>query len=60
MGKSMGILLDSLIGIGMANIFMKYMYWYWLYFWKVLLTTLEWRRHNVAVRLCGSGWRQTR
>jgi len=37
----MGILLDSFIGIGMANtFFMKYMYWYWLYFWKVLLTTL--------------------
>ena len=40
-GESMAYFWSSFIGIGIANtFFMKYMYWYGLYFLKVLLTTL--------------------
>jgi len=36
------ILFNASIGKSIANtFFMKYRYWYWLYFYKVLLTTLD-------------------
>jgi len=45
---------SSFIGIGIANTyFMKYMYWYGLYFLKVLLTTLPGTSLAAVVRVAG-------
>jgi len=50
---------SSFIGIGIGNtFFMKYMYWYGLYFLKVLLTTLMimlmmiYHRQKASSRIC--------
>ena len=46
----MAYVWSSIIGIGIANtFFMKYMYWYWLYFLKVLLTTLQGISRGIAI-----------
>ena len=51
-GIGMGHNFNASIGKSIANtFFMKYRHWYWLYFYKVLLTTLHYGGGQVPQNL---------